>query len=76
MSQDGDDLFGRGKPERYRSAVDGPTVRPPNGPGALQHPQVDRPVQDHIGTALRGMYDELLAEPVPEHFADLIRRLQ
>ncbi len=36
---------------------------------------IDLVSQSRIGIGLRGMYDELLNQPVPEHLADLIRRM-
>ena len=36
---------------------------------------IDLVNQSRIGIGLRGMYDELLNQPVPEHLADLIRRM-
>ena len=38
-------------------------------------PKVDLVSQGRIGLGLRGMYDDLLDQPVPDHLADLIRRL-
>lgn len=75
MSKSGDELSARGNPERYRPMLDGQPFRLPGGPGGIQKPQVNRAVQDQLGSGLRGMYDELLDEPVPEHLIDLIRRL-
>ncbi len=36
---------------------------------------IDLLSQGQIGMGLRGMYEDLLNQPVPEHLADLIRRL-
>jgi hypothetical protein len=36
---------------------------------------IDLVSQGQIGVGLRGMYEDLLNQPVPEHLADLIRRL-
>ena len=33
--------------------------------------RLKRPIQDEIGRALRAMYAELLAEPVPDHLSEL-----
>ena len=76
MSEEGDELSTRGNPEKFRRVVDGQPFRLPTGPGGIQRPQVSRAEQDQIGLTLRGMYDGLLSEPVPEHFVNLIRRLQ
>ena len=72
---DGDELFARGNPERYRPMLDGVPFQLPTSSGGIERPKVSRPVQDSLGASLRGMYEALRAEPVPEHFADLIRRL-
>ncbi len=69
-----DDDFARGNPDDYRPMTDGYPAPAPIG-GGIRIPQVGRGAQEQIGTALRGMYDELLAEPVPDHLADLVRRL-
>ena len=46
------------------------------GRGATsEEPSLDRGIQDHIGSKLRAMYDELRDQPVPDHFADLLRHL-
>ena len=47
---------------------------PAIGPAPLLTParsRLKRPIQDEIGRALRAMYAELLAEPVPEHLSEL-----
>ncbi|QRM34413.1 NepR family anti-sigma factor [Microvirga sp. VF16] len=36
---------------------------------------MSRSIQDLIGEQLRVMYDELKEEPVPDHFLDLLKRL-
>jgi hypothetical protein len=36
---------------------------------------IDLMAQSRIGLGLRGMYEDLLNQPVPDHLADLIRRL-
>jgi hypothetical protein len=38
-------------------------------------PTLDREIQARIGDKLRAMYDELLEQPVPDRFADLLDRL-
>lgn len=48
-----------------------PVGREASGCGA----GIDLVSQSRIGIGLRGMYDELLNQPVPEHLADLIRRM-
>jgi hypothetical protein len=39
-------------------------------------PRLDRATQDRIGTHLRAMYDDLLNQPVPDRFAELLGRLE
>lgn len=38
-------------------------------------PALDRQIQSRIGDQLRAMYDELMQQPVPDRFADLLSRL-
>jgi hypothetical protein len=38
-------------------------------------PTLDREIQARIGDKLRAMYDELLEQPVPDRFTDLLDRL-
>lgn len=37
--------------------------------------RLGREVQARIGQQLRSMYDEVVSEGVPQHIADLVRRL-
>ncbi len=76
MSEGGDDLFARGDPGHHRPILDGQPFELPGELGGIRRPLVSRSIQAQIGTALRSMYEELLAEPAPEAFADLIRRLR
>ena len=39
-------------------------------------PALDRNVQARIGDNLRAMYDELLQQPVPDRFKDLLGQLE
>ena len=39
-------------------------------------PTLDRNIQARIGDNLRAMYDELLRQPVPDRFKDLIGQLE
>jgi hypothetical protein len=41
----------------------------------VQEPALDRGVQARIGDQLRSMYDELMTQPVPDRFAELLGRL-
>lgn len=38
-------------------------------------PKLDRLAQTRIGDQLRSMYDDLLVQPVPDRFKDLLRKL-
>lgn len=38
-------------------------------------PVLDRVIQNRIGDHLRAMYDELLQQPVPDRFRELLARL-
>lgn len=38
-------------------------------------PRLDRQIQARIGEQLRSMYDELLHQPIPDRFADLLGQL-
>lgn len=38
-------------------------------------PVMDRAVQERIGTHLRAMYDDLMQQPVPDRFAELLGQL-
>lgn len=52
---------------------------PRTGPGAAAadgaDPGLDRPTQGRIGDQLRAMYDDLLNQPVPDRFVDLLKKL-
>jgi hypothetical protein len=39
-------------------------------------PKLDRVVQTRIGDQLRAMYDELMQQPVPDRFRDLLSQLE
>jgi hypothetical protein len=39
-------------------------------------PTLDRAIQERIGTQLRAMYDDLMQQPVPDRFADLLGKLE
>jgi hypothetical protein len=39
-------------------------------------PKLDRTIQTRIGDQLRAMYDDLIQQPVPDRFADLLARLE
>jgi hypothetical protein len=39
-------------------------------------PKLDRGIQTRIGDQLRAMYDELMEQPVPDRFKDLLTKLE
>ncbi len=43
---------------------------------ASSNPSLDRAIQARIGDKLRSMYDELLQQPVPDRFRDLLGQLE
>jgi hypothetical protein len=48
----------------------------PGGPPAeTEQPSVQPQIQDHIGRQLRAIYEELLSQPVPDRFAELLEKL-
>ncbi|AWB19845.1 hypothetical protein DA075_01910 [Methylobacterium currus] len=52
---------------------DDPADDPAAGP---EQPALDRSVQGRIGSHLRAMYDELMQQPIPDRFVDLIAELE
>ncbi len=38
-------------------------------------PKLDRAIQSRIGDQLRAMYDDLIQQPVPDRFKDLLDKL-
>lgn len=45
-------------------------------PETASEPGLDRQIQARIGDNLRAMYDELLQQPVPDRFKDLLGQLE
>jgi hypothetical protein len=39
-------------------------------------PKIDRVTQTRLGDQLRAMYDDLVSQPVPDRFKDLLERLE
>ena len=39
-------------------------------------PSLDRAIQERIGDHLRAMYDDLMQQPVPDRFVELLNRLE
>ncbi len=44
-------------------------------PHGAQSPGLQPQVQDHIGRQLRALYDDVLGQPVPDRFKELMERL-
>jgi hypothetical protein len=38
-------------------------------------PGIQPQIQDHIGRQLRAIYEDLLSQPVPDRFAELLEKL-
>jgi hypothetical protein len=45
------------------------------GEGTAQILPFETVVQGHIGRQLRALYDDVLAQPIPDRFLDLLRKL-
>ena len=60
------------KGKRSAVALSRPSLGAPDSAG----PGLDRAVQARIGDNLRAMYDELLQQPVPDRFRDLLGQLE
>lgn len=43
-----------------------------SGDGIPPEPKLDRSSRTRIGQGLRAMYDDLIREPLPEHFLELL----
>lgn len=41
-----------------------------------RHPAAKSDLADQIGVRLRGVYDDVLAQPVPDRFLELLRELE
>jgi Anti-sigma factor NepR len=39
-------------------------------------PMLDRAIEERIGDHLRAMYDDLMQQPVPDRFVELLNRLE
>jgi hypothetical protein len=60
----------RGKGNRSELASESKNPEP-----SETEPSLDRAVQSRIGDHLRAMYDELLQQPVPDRFQELLAKL-
>jgi hypothetical protein len=47
----------------------------PGADTSTSKPALDRAIQARIGDNLRAMYDQLLQQPVPDRFRDLLGKL-
>ncbi|MHB2168879.1 NepR family anti-sigma factor [Alsobacter sp. R-9] len=47
----------------------------PSGRTPPEAPALQPNVQDHIGRQLRAIYDDVLSQPVPDRFRELMERL-
>ena len=66
------------EPESDKPASDKPEIRDSMGaPVTTPKPEarLGREVQAKIGQQLRSMYDDVVNQGVPQHIADLVRRL-
>ena len=62
----------KGNPGAARTPASPPGSTPPD---SSSDPKLDRLAQSRIGDQLRSMYDELLVQPVPDRFKDLLEKL-
>ncbi len=49
---------------------------PPGPEDASPEPALNRAAQDRIGNQLRALYDDLMQQPVPDRFVELLGRLE
>ncbi|HEX8167298.1 MAG TPA: NepR family anti-sigma factor [Beijerinckiaceae bacterium] len=59
-----------GKGKRAAPLIPESTLPEPPEPG------LDRAIQERIGDHLRAMYDDLVQQPVPDRFVELLNRLE
>ena len=50
-------------------------TEPAGSDDASPEPALNRAVQDRIGNQLRALYDDLMHQPVPDRFVELLGRL-
>ena len=43
---------------------------------ATQEPVVDQAIRSHLGTQLKASYEEILKQPVPDRFKQLLAELE
>ena len=63
------------EPESDKPASDKPETRDSMGAPVNPEARLGREVQAKIGQQLRSMYDDVVNQGVPQHIADLVRRL-
>ena len=51
------------------------TKNEPGEQGSTKRVPLSKELQDHIGGKLRAAYGQLVQEPVPDRFADLLKQL-
>jgi hypothetical protein len=60
--------------KRTRKLISEPSL--PEKLSSSSEPTLERAVQERIGDHLRAMYDDLMQQPVPDRFAELLSRLE
>ena len=58
------------------AAADGAADGAADNSHESHEPKLDRMTQTRLGDQLRAMYDELVGQPVPDRFKDLLDRLE
>lgn len=71
---DGAPVPGRDQADHAKSANAIQTVEEPNLPA--EEPTVDHAIQNHLGRKLKEVYDDLVNQPVPERFRELLQQLE
>ena len=66
------EIMPRSKGKRLATAMPQPSA----DDDLMAEPGLDRHIQGRIGDQLRAMYDELMQQPVPDRFAELLGRLE
>jgi hypothetical protein len=73
------DAPGRGTMQQWqkggKDAVERGTAAT-SGPGPARYPSRKPDLADQIGARLRTVYDDVLLQPVPDRFLDLLRQLE
>lgn len=62
--------------QRRMAKVDGAADIMPAGRGRAAMGRKSNDIGDQIGRELRGMFDEIVAQPVPDRFLELLNRLE